>query len=382
MSHRKFEAPRHGSLAFLPRKRSSRAIGKIKAFPKDDPSKEPHFTGFVAWKAGMTHVLRKLDGRPGSPLQKKEIINAVTILDCPDMIVAGIVGYKQTPFGLKATRGVWANALKDEFLRCHYKNWHKCARRKFSVRKPEDQLEALEGLKKANNVVIRAVCYGERCPIKKRKKTWIKEFQINGGTIEQKIDFVWNLLEKTVSIEDVFEVAENIDTIAVTKGRGMEGVTHRWGVTRLPRKTHRGLRKVACIGAWHPARVSYAVARVGQNGYHHRTEINKKIFHIGKNAEIQCKSGDLTKKSINPMGGFVHYGTVRDKYLMIKGSCPGLRKRPITLRKILQPLYKPRYLEPIDLKFVDTSSKFGHGRFQTDADKRKFMGPTKKHPKG
>lgn len=24
----------------------------------------------------------------------------------------------------------------------------------------------------------------------------------------------------------------------------------RWGVSRLPRKTHRGLRKVACIGAW------------------------------------------------------------------------------------------------------------------------------------
>lgn len=34
-----------------------------------------------------------------------------------------------------------------------------------------------------------------------------------------------------------------IDVIGVTKGHGMEGVVTRWGVTRLPRKTHRGLRK-------------------------------------------------------------------------------------------------------------------------------------------
>lgn len=37
---------------------------------------------------------------------------------------------------------------------------------------------------------------------------------------------------------------EMIDAISITKGHGYEGVTHRWGVRRLPRKTHRGLRKV------------------------------------------------------------------------------------------------------------------------------------------
>ena len=35
-------------------------------------------------------------------------------------------------------------------------------------------------------------------------------------------------------------------------------------------------------------------------------------------------------------------------------------------------------LEKIELKFIDTSSKFGHGRFQTPDDKAAFMGPTKK----
>ena len=65
MSHRKFERPRHGSLGFLPRKRARRHRGKVKTFPKDDQSKAPHLTAFLAYKAGMTHILRDVD-KPGS----------------------------------------------------------------------------------------------------------------------------------------------------------------------------------------------------------------------------------------------------------------------------------------------------------------------------
>lgn len=68
------------------------------------------------------------------------------------------------------------------------------------------------------------------------------------------------------------------------------GVTSRWHTKKLPRKTHKGLRKVACIGAWHPSRVSFTVARAGQKGYHHRTEMNKKIYRIGQ-GKLLFKSG-------------------------------------------------------------------------------------------
>lgn len=383
MSHRKFEAPRHGSLAFLPRKRANRALGKIKAFPKDDASEEPHFTAFVGWKAGMTHVLRKVDGRAGSPLQNKEVINPVTLLDTPNMVVAGMVGYKETPFGKRSTVCVWADKMGQEFRRCLYKNWSTSKKKAFTSKARTGNLEAnrevaLAELRASKSDSIRAICYGKSCPVKGRKKTWIKEIQVNGGDVNAKIDFILGLFEKEVSIDQVFAKDDNCDAIAVTKGHGTEGVITRWGVTRLPRKTHRGLRKVACIGSWHPARVSYSVARVGQNGYHHRTEVNKKIFHIGEKGQIQCATGDTTLKSINPMGGWPHYGNIKDKYVMLKGSCPGCKKRPVTLRKSLRKLYKPRHLEPIELKFVDTSSKMGHGRFQTFDDKARFMGPTKK----
>ena len=219
--------------------------------------------------------------------------------------------------------------------------------------------------------------------------------QVNGGNIEAKVDYAYSLFEKPVTVGSLFEENEMIDTIAITKGRGTEGVVTRWGVSRLPRKTHRGLRKVlhacsdppllatpgslpllrgscasdsslmlsaqtsdselppvpcsvlrstctcfqsmhgtgrrgkvvwcilqvACIGAWHPARVSWTVARAGQHGFHHRTEMNKKIYKIGVAGEASHEAAtefDPTKKEITPMGGFPHYGIVNEDYLMLK----------------------------------------------------------------
>ena len=43
---------------------------------------------------------------------------------------------------------------------------------------------------------------------------------------------------------------------------------------------------------------------------------------------------DLADKSINPMGGFPHYGEVKQDFLLIKGACIGHKKRILTLRKV------------------------------------------------
>merc|ERR1712060_847572 len=129
---------------------------------------------------------------------------------------------------------------------------------------------------------------------------------------------------------------------------------------------------------WHPARVQFQVPRSGQNGYGHRTEINKKIYRIGKNKKDDphgaMTEADLTEKGITPMGGFSHYGEVTQDWLMIRGGLMGPRKRVITVRKSLLPQVSRRALEKIELKFIDTSSKFGHGRFQTSEEKAKFFG--------
>ena len=79
MSHCKYEHPRHGSLAFLPRKRAASHRGKVKSFPKDDPKKPVHLTAFMGFKAGMTHIVRDLD-RPGSKFHKREVVEALSLI--------------------------------------------------------------------------------------------------------------------------------------------------------------------------------------------------------------------------------------------------------------------------------------------------------------
>jgi len=106
MSHRKFEAPRHGHLGFLPRRRTKRFRGRIRHFPKDDQSKPCHLTAFAGFKAGMTHILREVD-RNTSKLHKKEVVEAVTVIETPPMRIVGVVGYVDTPRGLRALTTVW-----------------------------------------------------------------------------------------------------------------------------------------------------------------------------------------------------------------------------------------------------------------------------------
>jgi len=386
MSHRKFERPRHGSLGFLPRKRTRHHHGKIKSFPKDDESKPPHFTAFMTFKAGMTHIVRDVD-KPGSKLHKKEVVEPVTILEAPPMVVVGFVGYVETPRGLRALTSVWAGHLSEECKRRFYKNWHNSKQKAFTKYQKRWEEAGKDGTPMGAEVerakkycqVIRAICHTQVGKVKiGQKKAHLKEIQVNGGTTEKKVEFVMGLFEQEVKVDSVFSQDEMIDTIGVSKGKGFEGVVTRWGVTRLVRKSHRGLRKVACIGSWHPARVQFQVPRSGQNGYGHRTEINKKIYRIGKSIKDDPNNAvtenDLTEKAITPMGGFSHYGEVTNEFVMLKGTTPGIRKRLVTLRKSLLPQVSRKAVEKISLKFIDTSSKFGHGRFQTSEEKAKFFG--------
>mmetsp|Transcript_122504 Transcript_122504/g.183182 ORF Transcript_122504/g.183182 Transcript_122504/m.183182 type:complete len:397 (+) Transcript_122504:2-1192(+) len=390
MSHRKFSAPRHGHMGFLPRKRTKHHRGKIKHFPKDDASKDTHLTAFMGYKAGMTHIVRFIE-RPGSVYHKKDMVEAVTILDCPPMAVVGVVGYVETPRGLRSLSTVWSGDLSDDVKRRFYKNWYRSKKKAFTKYAAK---YADEASKKADIdgeldrirtycTVVRAICHTQTSLLHMRlKKGHVFEVQVNGGSVSDKVKFATDLFEKPVNVSDVFETGDFCDVISSTKGHGFEGVVTRWGVKRLPRKSHRGLRKVACIGAWHPARVGYYVARAGQRGYHHRTERNKRILRIGlkpKEGEVDSSAStesDITLKGITPVGGFPQYGAIENDWVMVKGGIAGARKRPITLRKPAR--HVARKAEPITIKFIDTASKQGHGRFQTVEEKKKFYGALKK----
>jgi len=131
MSHRKYEAPRRGNIGFLPRKRTKKHRGKVRRFPHDDEGKKPHLTAFMGYKAGMTHIVRDVD-RPGSLVHKKEVVDAVTIIETPPIIVVGIVGYIRTPHGLRTLTTCWAGHLNNEFKRRLYKNWYRSKKKAFT----------------------------------------------------------------------------------------------------------------------------------------------------------------------------------------------------------------------------------------------------------
>uniref|UniRef100_A0A2I2YZ54 60S ribosomal protein L3 n=1 Tax=Gorilla gorilla gorilla TaxID=9595 RepID=A0A2I2YZ54_GORGO len=363
MSHRRFSAPRHGSLGFLPQQRSRKHHGKVKSFPKDDPSKLVHLTAFLGYKAGMTNIMREVD-RPGSKVNRKEVVEAVTIVEIPPMVVVAIVGFVETPRGLQTFNTVFAEHISDACKRHFYKNWHKSKKKAFTkyCKKCQDedgkkQLEKDFSSTKKYRQVICIIAYTQMCllPLHQRK-AHLMEIQVKGGTMAKKLDWAHERLEQQVPVNQVFEQDEMIDVIRLTKGNGYKGVTSRWHTKKLPHKTHRGLCKVACTGAQHPAPVAFPVACIWQKGYCHSTEINQ-IYKISQGYFVRDMTND---------------------FVMLKDCVVDTKKQVLTLHKSLPVPTKQRPLEKIDLKFIDTTSKFGHGCFQTMEEKTAFMAPLKK----
>lgn len=316
LANRSFNAPRHGSLAYLPRKRARYSKGRVRnwLFYEGDP----HFLGFAAFKAGMTHIAY-INNFPNSPYKGHELIGTATILDAPPITLFGIKAYKNTEYGLKALGQVFAGNL-DRTLE-----------RKISVPKEYNQDKMLKKLqsKLDGGCEIRGLFHSNpKAASVSRKKPDIFEIPVSGGTDAlDRFKFTKKQIGNEIRVFDIFKEGSIIDAIGVTKGKGFQGPIKRFGIRILPKKTRGTKRGVGCIGPWHPARVMYTVPRPGQMGYHQRVEYHKLILKIGEKGE-----------DVTPKGGFLNYGPVRGDYVLMLGSIPGPKKRLIQLRKTIRPL--------------------------------------------
>ncbi|KAI3861939.1 hypothetical protein MKX03_004447 [Papaver bracteatum] len=213
MSHRKFEHPRHGSLGFLPRKRAARHRGKMKTFPKDDPTKPCKLTSFLGYKAGVTHIIREVE-MPGSKLHEKETCEGVIIIETPPMVVVGVVVYIKTPRGLRSLNSVWAQHLSEEVRRRFYKNLAKSKKKaftKYSKKYKTDDVKKeiqsqWEKMKKYGTI-IHVLAHTQIRKMKglKQKKAQLMETQVNGGFIADKVDFAYGFFENQVQTKVVFQ---------------------------------------------------------------------------------------------------------------------------------------------------------------------------------
>jgi large subunit ribosomal protein L3e len=92
-------------------------------------------------------------------MHKKEVVEAVTVIETPPVVVVGVVGYVETPRGLRSLTTVWAEHLSDEVKRRFYKNWYHSKKKAFTkyakkyAEGHKDITRELERIKKYCSVV-------------------------------------------------------------------------------------------------------------------------------------------------------------------------------------------------------------------------------------
>jgi large subunit ribosomal protein L3 len=268
--------------------------------------------GFAGYKVTNLNVL-SVDDREKTPNYGKNFMNSSTLIATPPLKIIGIRAYAKTAYG--------KNAILDAFA----KDNDKYLSKKASFKYKEGKLDEINAhIDKIKHVVAIVSSYPATASLS-QKKPFVWEIPIGGKDTKTKIDYVVSNFGKQVNIKDVFETGQFIDISAITRGKGIEGPITRFGVKRKQHKSRKSVRALGTLGPISPAVVTYTVPRQGQRGFHQRTEYNKRILIIS-NSE---KDNDF---KINPDGGFEHFGMIKNDYIIVKGSVPGVPKRLVKMR--------------------------------------------------
>lgn len=287
--------------------------------------------GFAGFKAGGIQILT-VDDREKTPNFGKQLLNAATVIATPPIRIIGIRGYKHDLYGQHAIFNVYAKDLPKELSR------------KFDSKIKDDGLSQVESLLDIANDVMAVVAVSPNSIGLAQKVPFVFEVAVSGEEARSQYDYVKNILGKEIKIADVFQIGQNIDVFGITRGKGIEGPITRFGVKRKQHKSRKSVRAVGTLGPISPAVVMYTVARQGQRGFHQRTEYNKRILIIS-NTDKDAEN------SINPPGGFKHFGLVRGDYIVVRGSIPGVPKRLVKMRQPIRGVSK-KVLEPKVLEVV------------------------------
>ena len=97
-------------------------------------------------------------------MNKKEVVEAVTVIETPPMVVVGMVGYIETVKGLRALTTLWAENLNNFFKRRFYKNWYKSKKKSFqkyqaNLKENKNFTETLKNKLVKNCTVLRVICH-------------------------------------------------------------------------------------------------------------------------------------------------------------------------------------------------------------------------------
>ena len=276
-----------------------------------------------------------LDDREKTPNFGKPMFNPATILSAPSVYVCGYRAYGKKNGIEFALMDAIADNLSEDFRE----------KISFSSSGKEATQALTDSLKRTEEMLPRIFKFSALIGVTpsdgglSNDIPQVQEVGVTGGDLKEQFEYLKGILGKTMKASECFRAGSYVDTIAITKGKGFEGVITRFGVKRKQHKSRKTVREVGVISPWHPATVMYTVPRAGQMGFHQRIDKNKRILAIS-NAQ---------QSPITPRGGFPHFGEVRGDYLIVRGSVPGPTKRLIDLRL---PLY-PRKQKVVPPKLVE-----------------------------
>lgn len=318
--------PRSGSMQFWPRKQAKRVYARVRSWAK---SSEAKLLGFAGYKAGMTHILMT-DNRKTALTKGEDIFCPVTVIECPPLKAASVRFYKKTNYGLKPCSEFVAENLDKELERL--------------IIIPKSKKKKIEDINGYDDVTL-IVHTQPKMTATGKKKPDLFEMAL-GGDKEKKLKYAKEKLGKEISIEDAFKEGQQIDIHSITKAKGLQGPVKRFGIGLRQHKSEKTKRGPGSLGAWRgQAHMMYRVAHAGRMGYHQRTEYNKWLLKIGKKSD-----------EINLKGGFLHYGLIKNPYILVKGSVGGCAKRLIRFNHAIRPNNKIPAEAP-SINYVSLESK-------------------------
>lgn len=302
--------PRAGSMQFWPRVRAKYSYARIRNWPT---SKEAKPLGFAGYKVGMTHLLIN-DNSPHSLTKGTEIFCPITVVECPPLNAVSLRFYKNAQHGAKLVSQLFADSKEKEVSDFDF---------------------------------IRLLCHTQpKLTSIGKKKPEMFEVAI-GGSKEQQFAYAKEKLGKEISVNEVFKQGQQLDIHSLTKGKGFQGPVKRFGVQLRHHKSEKSRRNPGSLGPWKSqGHVMWRTAHAGKMGYHLRTEYNKWLVKIGNKAD-----------EINVKGGFLHYGIVKNPYILVKGSVAGSQKRLIRFTDVIRPKKKMEELPQI--VYISIESKQG-----------------------
>jgi large subunit ribosomal protein L3 len=292
--------PHAGSLQYWPRKRAAKIIPSVNwsALTRDSG-----LQGFIGYKAGMISAYVK-DDTADSMTKGKRIVVPGTVIECPLMKIYSVRLYKD------------GKVLKDIVV-SNEKELKRVIKVSKNVKTLADMGTDFDDL--------RVIVYSDVKTTAIKKTPDMIELAISGKK-EDKIKYVMDKVGKEISITEVFPKGI-VDVRGVTQGYGTEGPVQRFGISLKSHKSEKGVRRPGSLSPWNPSRVTFRTPQAGQTGFFSRVAYNNLVLKVGKIAD----------DNINISSGFHKFGNVKTEYIILKGSIPGVPKRPILMTTPLRP---------------------------------------------